>query len=267
MKTVLLTGATDGIGRLTAHRLAEAGHRVLLHGRSADKLAAVAAEVGGQTETYVADLSDLDAVERLASGVLARHTQLDVLINNAGVFKTSHPRTATGQDVRFVVNTIAPYLLTKRLLPILPTSGRIVNLSSAAQAPVDPEALQGRVTLDDMGAYAQSKLAITIWTRELARQLPDGPLLVAVNPGSLLATKMVKEGFGVPGKNADIGVNVLLDAAFGDRFAGQSGAYFDNDAARFADPHPAALHSRHAAEVLAAVEAMIPADARGEVAR
>jgi NAD(P)-dependent dehydrogenase (short-subunit alcohol dehydrogenase family) len=267
MKTILLTGATDGIGKLTAQRLVAAGHRVLLHGRSADKLAAVAGELGGATETYVADLSKLPEVETMAAEVLAKHDRLDVLINNAGVYKTSRPITAEGQDVRFVVNTIAPYLLTKRLLPSLGASARVVNLSSAAQAPVSTEALQGRARLDDMAAYAQSKLAITIWTRELAARRPSGPLMVAVNPGSLLATRMVKEGFGVSGNDVGIGATVLMDAALGDDFSAASGRYFDNDSGRFAQPHPAALDAGHSAAVMTAIEAMLPASARaGELA-
>lgn len=263
MKTLLLTGATDGIGKLTAQHLVEAGHRVLLHGRNADKLAAVASKLGGQTETYVADLSDLAAVDAMSAEIRAKHTHLDVLINNAGVLKSPNPRTAAGLDLRFVVNTVAPYLLTKRLLPLLGEAGRVVNLSSAAQAPVDVDAMQGRGQLADMGAYAQSKLAITLWTRELAKQLEDGPLLVAVNPGSFLGTKMVKEGFGQWGKDVGIGARILVEAALGEGFLGHSGQYFDNDVGHFADPHPAAMHSRHASQVMAALEAMIPADARG----
>jgi NAD(P)-dependent dehydrogenase (short-subunit alcohol dehydrogenase family) len=258
MKTLLLTGATDGIGRLTAQRLVEAGHRVLLHGRNPDKLRTVAAELGGQTASYVADLSDLGQVEAMAAQILADHPRLDVLVNNAGVLKTSRPRLADGQDVRFVVNTLAPYLLPKRLLPRLGPSGRVVNLSSAAQAPVNLQALRGRMNLDAMAAYSQSKLAITIWTRVLAAQLPSGPVVVSVNPGSLLGTKMVKEGFGMAGNDVGIGADVLVEAALGERFADRSGAYFDNDSGRFADPHPAALHTGRARELVDAIEAMIP---------
>jgi NAD(P)-dependent dehydrogenase (short-subunit alcohol dehydrogenase family) len=258
MKTLLVTGATDGIGKLTAQRLASAGHRVLLHGRNADKLATLAAQLGGKTATYTADLSSLQQVEAMAAQLLSEHDHLDVLINNAGVLKTSNPRTPESLDVRFVVNTLAPYLLTKRLLPILGQTGRVVNLSSAAQAPVNLDALQGRARLDDMGAYAQSKQALNIWTRELAAQLPSGPLLVAVNPGSFLGTKMVKEGFGMAGKDVGIGADILIEAALGGRFAGRSGQYFDNDAGRFSDPHPSALRASHARDVMAAIDGMLP---------
>ncbi len=256
-KTILITGATDGIGLLTAKTLAADGHNVLLHGRSSAKLAAAAQEVGGGPETYSADLSNLADVQAMAAEIRMAHTRLDVLINNAGVLKLPNPMTAEGYDARFVVNTFAPYVLTRALLPIIPKGGRIVNLSSAAQAPIDLDALRGRKRYDDMGAYAQSKLAITIWTRELAKELGDGPVVVAVNPGSLLASKMVKEGFGVAGKDLGIGASILRDAALDPAFSDASGKYFDNDNHAFANPHAAALDAKHSASVMAAINEAI----------
>ncbi len=256
-KTILITGSTDGIGLLTATKLAADGHKVLLHGRSASKLESAAAAVGGNVETYAADLSDLSAVRKLAENVRAKHDKLDVLINNAGVLKAPQSVLENGQDIRFVVNTLAPYLLTKLLLPIIPADGRVVNLSSAAQAPVNLKALQGNVPMADMEAYAQSKLAITIWTREWAKSLSNAPVMVAVNPGSLLASKMVKEGFGLAGNDMNIGADILIDAALGVRFANAAGAYFDNDSGAFADPHAAALDTNHAADVMNAIKDLI----------
>ena len=255
-KTILITGSTDGIGLLTAKNLVADGHKVLLHGRSTAKLDAAAAEVGGDAETYAADLSDMSAVECLAADIRARHDRLDVLINNAGVLKTPKTTLENGQDIRFVVNTLAPYRLTELLLPIMPGDGRVVNLSSAAQARVNLKALEEQASLSDMEAYAQSKLAITIWTREWAKPLPNGPVMVAVNPGSLLASKMVKQGFEVAGNDLSIGADILTDAALGDRFAEMSGAYFDNDSGAFANPHSAALDPAHAADVMAAINAL-----------
>lgn len=258
-KTILITGSTDGIGLLTAKKLVASGHTVLLHGRSADKLKAAEAKMGGGVQTYSADLSDMGAVKQLAADIRAKHDTLDVLINNAGVLKAPKPMLESGQDIRFVVNTLAPYLLTELLLPVIPSDGRVVNLSSAAQAPVDIAAMRGGVAQADMDAYAQSKLAITIWTREWAKKLPDGPVMVAVNPGSLLASKMVKEGFGVAGSDLNIGADILIDAALGDRFAAASGAYFDNDSRAFANPHGAALDASHAAAVMSALDDLIGA--------
>ncbi|MFG6594262.1 SDR family NAD(P)-dependent oxidoreductase [Sulfitobacter sp. 1A13368] len=256
-KTILITGATDGIGLLTAKKLSAQGHSVLLHGRSAEKLSAAAAEVGGNPQTYRADLSRLEEVVTLAEALRIDHSQIDVVINNAGVLKLPEPRTEAGLDARFVVNTLAPYLLVQLLLPVLPKAGRVVNLSSAAQAPVEVAALRGEVTLDDMAAYAQSKLAITIWTQEMARAHQDGPLFIAVNPGSLLASKMVKEGFGVAGNDLSIGADILARAALSDEFAGASGAYFDNDMGGFNEPHSAAKDPDHVAAVMAAIQELV----------
>ena len=201
----------------------------------------------------------MDEVKKLAVDIRAKHDRLDVLITNAGVLKTPKPVLESGQDVRFVVNTFAPYLLTELLLPIIPQDGRVVNLSSAAQASVNVAAMRGGLPLSDMDAYAQSKLAITIWTREWAKALPDGPVMVAVNPGSLLASKMVKEGFGVAGGDLNFGADILIEAALVDRFAACSGAYFDNDSRTFADPHAAALDASHATKVMDAISSVVHA--------
>jgi NAD(P)-dependent dehydrogenase (short-subunit alcohol dehydrogenase family) len=252
-KTILITGATDGIGQLTAKTLAAEGHTILIHGRSAEKLVQAAKEIVGTTEIYSADLTRMDQVHAMAADIRKAHDSLDVIINNAGVLKLRDAMTDDGFDARFMVNTFAPYVLTQALLPILADDGRIVNLSSAAQAPIDIEGLHGRKPLDDMTAYAQSKLAITIWTREMAKTLPKTQVAVAVNPGSLLASKMVKEGFGVAGNDLQIGADVLREAALGASFADASGKYFDNDSGAFANPHSAALDAGHSAEVMQAI--------------
>lgn len=252
-KAILITGATDGIGLLTAQKLATAGHTVLVHGRSAEKLSAAAETIGGEPKTYRADLSKVGEVKALADAVLADVPKLDVLINNAGVLKAHETQTDAGRDIRFDVNTIAPYLLTRSLLPIIPAEGRVVNLSSAAQAPVNVEAMRRFSPMADMDAYAQSKLAITIWTAELAKLHPDGPAMIAVNPGSLLASKMVQEGFGVAGSDLNIGADILIAAALDHAFADASGKYFDNDSGRFARPHSSAMDPKQISTVMQAL--------------
>lgn len=262
-KTILVTGSTDGIGLETARMLVFSGHHVLLHGRNPAKLAEAeqglsALPGGGRVESHRADLSRMAEVEALAKAVADRHAHLDVLINNAGIFRVSDAITQDGLDVRFAVNTIAPYLLTQRLLPLMGASGRVINLSSAAQAPVDPEALAGRIRLSDMAAYAQSKLALTMWSRSLAPSLEkDGPVVVAVNPGSMLGSKMVKEAFGVAGGDIGIGAEILCRAALADEFADASGQYFDNDSGRFAPPHADALDDRKSQEIVRGIEAIL----------
>lgn len=253
-KKILITGATDGIGLLTAEMLAKDGHTVLLHGRNVTKLHEAATRVGSDAETYRADLSSLSDVELMAAKILERHDHLDVLINNAGVLKAPETRTKDGFDIRFVVNTFAPYVLTERLLPIIPPEGRVINLSSAAQARVNLDALAGKLALEDMNAYSQSKLAITIWTRELAAEMPKGPVIVAVNPGSLLASKMVKQGFGIEGNDLSIGADILCRAATGSEFENATGQYFDNDAGQFGQPNAAASDNAHAKSVMAAMK-------------
>lgn len=263
-KTILVTGATDGIGLATAKALGERGHRVLLHGRNPDKLETAAASLKGAAgvETYRADLSHPEAVTALAAEVAERHARLDVVINNAGVFNVRETRTEDGLDVRFAVNTVAPYRLTRLLLPHLAPTGRVVNLSSAAQAPVDLAALRGEGRLSDGNAYAQSKLALTMWTNALADELAEelgenGPVIVSVNPGSLLGTKMVSEAYGTQGNDIGIGVDILVRAALSDEFADASGRYFDNDARRFAPPHPDASDPAKCKAVLRALDAII----------
>ena len=262
-KTILITGSTDGIGLATARSLVRQGHHVLLHGRNPSKLAAVALELSdlpgdGRVESFQADLSSIAGVECLARSVADGRRSLDVLINNAGVFGAPDPVTVDGLDVRFAVNTIAPYLLTRRLLPLLGAGGRVVNLSSAAQAPVNLDALRGEVGLSDNAAYAQSKLALTMWTRSLAQELGDqGPAVIAVNPGSLLATKMVKSAYGMDGADISIGVDILSRAALDEAFASASGKYFDNDSGRFAPPHADGLDDRRIAALMDAMESVL----------
>jgi NAD(P)-dependent dehydrogenase (short-subunit alcohol dehydrogenase family) len=262
-KTILITGATDGIGFETAKSLAPEGHTLLLHGRSEEKLTQISGEIStiagvGELETYQADLSKLSEVKALATRVVQRHSALDVLINNAGVFKTQRPRTDDGHDIRFIVNTVAPYLLTKQLLSIIPANGRIVNLSSAAQASVDLEAFAGKRPLPDSDAYAQSKLGITMWSFYLSASLgSDAPAIIAVNPGSFLASKMVKEAYGAAGNDLGIGADILKRAALSSEFGSASGRYYNNDRHEFAQPHPDALDETKNEVLVDAIENLI----------
>ena len=138
----------------------------------------------------------------------------------------------------------------------MPKAGRVINLSSAAQAPVDIAAMMRFQPMPDMSAYAQSKMAITIWSQELARQLPDGPDIVEINPGSLLATKMVKEGCGIDGKDLNIGADILIRAALSAEFDQAGGRYFDNDTGQFAPPHEAAENPAHVTAVMDGLRAI-----------
>lgn len=262
-KTILITGATDGIGLETVKILAGQGHTLLLHGRSAEKLVDVQKQLleiegAGIIETFQADLSELTEVEDLAKAITDNYDQLDVLINNAGVYKLPNVFSKDGYDLRFVVNTIAPYLLTQSLLPLLRSDGRVINLSSAAQSSVDFYAFAGKAPLDDQAAYAQSKLAITMWSFHLAHTYgEEGPLFIAVNPGSLLASKMVKDAYGIKGGDLSIGAEILVRAALDNEFAHASGQYFDNDLGQFTDPHFDALDFKKNEKLVNAVEEVL----------
>lgn len=264
-KKILITGSTDGLGLETSKQLIQKGHTVLLHGRSKKKLSDTFQQLkefqqsNDQIETYRADFSKLEEVANMAKQIAEKHSQIDVLINNAGVFKTSTTKTESGLDVRFVVNTIAPYLLTKQLIPIIPSStGRIVNLSSAAQAPVNFESWSDVTkNYSDFDAYAQSKLAIIMWSNHLAATQKESPMIVSLNPASLLGTKMVREGFGQAGHDMGIGVDIMVRAALSDEFADASGKYYDNDSRRFAQPGSDALNPSKNAQLVDELERIL----------
>jgi len=261
-KRILITGSTDGIGKLAAAQLAKEGHTIYLHGRNAEKLSAVVAEIKESSKNdnikgFIADFSDSAAVQLMAEKVKSEVPHLDVLINNAGVFKSAAAANKDGLDMRFVVNYFAPYLLTKELITTLEkgTNPRILNLSSAAQAPVSYAAFHGKTQLSTQESYAQSKLAITMWSFSLAKQLQNIQV-IAVNPGSLLNTNMVREGFGYHRSSADKGANILYDLAISPNYESITGEYFDNDRGAFGRAHGEA-YSAAALEKLATETEMI----------
>ncbi|MFI3250822.1 MAG: SDR family NAD(P)-dependent oxidoreductase [Eubacteriales bacterium] len=241
-KTILLTGATDGIGLELAKKLAGEGHSLLLHGRSKDKLETLKTTLLEQNksielELLQADLSDLAETKKMVDQVLKIGRNIDVLINNAGIYVTNSPKNADGYDVRFMVNAVAPYYIAKGLLPLLGEKSRVVNVSSAAQSPVNFDKFleKGNFTNDE--AYAQSKLALILWTMEIAESVKS-VMTVSVNPKSFLGSKMVKEAYGREGYDLSYGVNILYKASFSEEFAKASGKYYDNDNQCFANPHP-----------------------------
>lgn len=264
-KHILITGSTDGIGKLTAINLAKQGHTLYLHGRNPDKLAKVIDEVKEQSGSeqvagFVADLSTIQGAKQLAEQA-SELSQLDVLINNAGVFKTGETNNAEGQDLRFVVNYFAPYLLTQALLPLLAksTDGRVINLSSAAQAPVSIAALNGQTSLAEGESYAQSKLALTMWSFYLAQQ-QSKVAVIAVNPGSLLNTNMVRDAFGKHWASADKGADILCQLAVGAEHKSKSGQYFDNDQGDWGKAHPSAYNAAGVTQLIQATESLLAAN-------
>ncbi|MCK0158228.1 SDR family NAD(P)-dependent oxidoreductase [Cellulophaga sp. F20128] len=246
-KTIIVTGSTDGIGKLTALRLAEKGHTIYVHGRNEAKVHAVVSEIKTTTNNQnihnlVADFSDLEAVSKLAAQIKNDIPKIDILINNAGIFKTKEVQNKNGLDIRIVVNYLAPYVLTNAILPNIKQSEapRIINLSSAAQAPVSEAVLIGKEQDSANSTYAQSKLALTMWSFHLAKQEPN-ITVIAVNPGSLLNTKMAIEAYGQHWSPAEKGVDILVDLAVSENYKNDSGKYFDNDKGA-AKGHFAAAH-------------------------
>lgn len=198
-QTVLVTGASSGIGKATALGLAALGAHVAITGRDVTRTAAAAADIeaaaGGTVDTFVADLSRQSEVRRLAAEVLASLPSLDVLVNNVGGYWATRHLTADGLEHTFALNHLAPYLLTNLLLNRVRESGpsRIVMVSSAAQSGghIDFDDLQGERDYSGARAYSQSKLADLLFTRELATRLSGTTVTAnAVHPG------LVSTGFG-----------------------------------------------------------------------
>ena len=234
-KSILITGSTDGIGKLTAINLAKLGNTIYLHGRSEEKLKTVISEIkevsgNKNIDGFVADFSDLNDVFKMAEQIKNEVPKIDVLINNAGIFKTSSLLIKNGLDIRMVVNYLAPYLLTNKILPNIKNADapRIINLSSAAQSPVSEMVLIGKEQQSQNATYAQSKLALTMWSFYLAKEEPE-ITVIAVNPGSLLNTKMAIEAYGQHWSSADKGGNILTQLAIDNVYNNESGKYFEND--------------------------------------
>jgi NAD(P)-dependent dehydrogenase (short-subunit alcohol dehydrogenase family) len=202
-KTVLVTGSTDGVGRLVARQLADRGARVLIHGRDrtrSEQLKEIRAADRGSAAFLPADFSSLAEVRRLADTVHQECDRLDILINNAGIGSGgSAGKRETSQDgheLRFAVNYLAGFLLTRVLLPLvmLGKPARIVNVSSLDQHPIDFDDVLLTRGYSGSRAYAQSKLAQIMFTFDLARELdPETVTANCLHPATYMATTMVRQ--------------------------------------------------------------------------
>src|SRR4028118_910557 len=175
---ILVTGATDGLGKRVAQELAAKGATVLLHGRSSGRLEATLEELRKETGSeklgsYLANLSSLGEVRGLAEQVFSEQDRLDVLINNAGVIVRKCEESEDGHELTFAVNYLSHFLLTGLLLPLLRDSSpsRIVNVASAGQSPIDFDDPMLERGYEAMRAYTRSKLAQVLFTFELAGRL------------------------------------------------------------------------------------------------
>jgi NAD(P)-dependent dehydrogenase (short-subunit alcohol dehydrogenase family) len=240
----LVTGATDGLGRALAERLAGLGMTVHLHGRSAEKLAAAAHEIVAATgservHTHRADLASLAEVRALADEIAALDA-LHLLVNNAGIgsgYPDSRERqeSADGLELRFAVNYLAGFVLTERLLPLLRRSApaRIVMVASRGQAALDfDDPMLERSFYEGRRAYAQSKLAQITYAVELTERLgpEDGVTINALHPSTYMPTKIVLEQHGESIDSLEEGVETTLRLAVDPELDSISGRYFDRQA-------------------------------------
>jgi NAD(P)-dependent dehydrogenase (short-subunit alcohol dehydrogenase family) len=238
---ILVTGSTDGIGKLTALCLAEMGAAVVVHGRQPEKVLATTEEIrrasGNPAVAHVtADLASLAEVRRMAADISRRYDRLDVLINNAGVLpvageKHERPLSEDGHELCLAVNYLAPFLLTHLLRPLLRAApaARILNVSSVAQETVDCDDLDmEKGAYAPMQAYGRSKLALAMFTMELSDRIANDPMTVnCLHPGTLLDTKMVRQAFSRPRGSAESGAEVEVYLATSPEVEGVSGIYFD----------------------------------------
>jgi NAD(P)-dependent dehydrogenase (short-subunit alcohol dehydrogenase family) len=219
-QVVLVTGATDGMGRVLAAELVQAGATVLVHGRDPRRIADTVAELGAaRVRSYQADLADLAQVRTLAEQVTEREPRLDVLVNNAGI-GTSVPgggarqESTDGYELRFAVNYLAGFALTRQLLPLLTASApsRIVNVSSAGQQPIDFSDVMLTSGYDGIRAYCQSKLAQILFTIDLAGQLDGADVLVnALHPATYMPTKIVASPFSTIAEGVAATMHLIAD--------------------------------------------------------
>jgi NAD(P)-dependent dehydrogenase (short-subunit alcohol dehydrogenase family) len=250
-QTILVTGATDGLGRALAVELARGGATVLVHGRDQNRGRQVVEEIaeasGNERVHWLrADLASLDEVRGLADQIVAEYNALHALVNNAGIGTTlpgdgRRVESRDGYELRFAVNYLAGYLLTHRLRALIEQSApaRVVNVSSAGQAPIDFDDVMLERRYDGVQAYCQSKLAQVMFTFDLADELAgSGVTATCLHPGTYMPTKMVRAAGVTPVTALEEGVRATLRLITAPELDGVSGVYFNG--LREAQPHPQA---------------------------
>ena len=237
VQTILITGATDGVGKLTAIDLATRYKtaNILIHGRNINKINKVIDEIKSESnnqniEGYVADFSSLDDVRHLAKEILSKHDSINILINNVGAGFAAPRYGKDGTETRFTVNYLAPFLLTNLLSPAIKKAlpSRIVNVSSAGQSPIHFDDVMLEKNFDGVTAYSQSKLALIMFTIDLAEQLKDENITVnALHPGTYLDTNMVHDAGIKPLGTAQSGADAEIYLATSDELKNVTGKYFN----------------------------------------
>jgi NAD(P)-dependent dehydrogenase (short-subunit alcohol dehydrogenase family) len=259
-QTILITGATDGHGQGVALALARRGANILVHGRDegrvAETVAAVRAAGAAGARGYRADFEALEEVRTMAAQLLATEPRLDVLVNNAGIGTTvpgggRRMVSRDGHELRFQVNYLAPYLLTRLLLERIRASvpARIVNVSSAGQQPIDFQDVMLEHGYSGVRAYCQSKLAQILFTVDLAGELDGSGVTVnALHPATYMPTKIVPGPLSSLEEGVEATVRLVVDPAL----ARTSGRYFDGQRERRADAQAYDAQARAALRTLSA---------------
>jgi NAD(P)-dependent dehydrogenase (short-subunit alcohol dehydrogenase family) len=236
-KTVLVTGSTDGVGRLVATRLGAAGARVIVHGRSRERGEEVVAAIkteGAKAVFLGADLASLAQVRGLADAIRLETDRLHLLVNNAGIGSggpgAQRQVSPDGHELRFAVNYLSSFLLTYLLLPLLTASApaRIVNVASAGQHPIDFGDVMLTHGYEGRRAYAQSKLAQIMFTFYLAQELDGtGVTVNCLHPATYMNTTMVRQAGVTPWSSVEVGAEAILNLAASPALEGRSGLYYD----------------------------------------
>ena len=201
-QTVIITGATSGIGEVAAIRLAEKGARIVFTARDKKRTDDTMAKLRranprADHTVHMADLSTLAEMKRIGAE-LARERQIDVLINNAGALFNRRQETADGLEMTFALNHMAYFVITNLVLPHLKPGARIVTVASNAHrgAKLDFDDLQSRRGYAGFAVYSRSKLANILFNRELARRTPPGVTANALHPG-FVATRFGDQSGGL----------------------------------------------------------------------
>ncbi len=233
-RVILITGSTDGIGKQTAKELAKTGATILLHGRNASKGQQTVSEISQATgnaniDFFKADLASLQEVRKMAADVKKKYPQINVLINNAGVFENNFRKSKDGFEMTFAVNYLAHFLLTCLLLDRLCANApsRIINVASMAHSnSLDFDNLQGEKGYSGYTAYSYSKLENILFTFKLAEMVNKSKVTVnCLHPG-VINTKLLRAGWGMGGASVEQGARTSVYLATAPEIDGITGKYF-----------------------------------------
>jgi NAD(P)-dependent dehydrogenase (short-subunit alcohol dehydrogenase family) len=245
-KIAVLTGATDGMGRVVAPMLGKAGFHVIAQGRNKDRGQAVVDEIsstGGSAEFMACDLSSLADIRRFASELNGSFPRIDLLINNAGIGTGPHQKlrevTVDGLETRFAINYLSIYALTRLVLDkvVAAAPSRIVNVASDGQMAINFDDLQLERNYSGEESYCRAKVAEVMFTWDLAGELMDkGVTANTMHPGSFMDTTMVRHLNRPPVESLEAGSNYLFELATHSKYDGVTGKYFNRGHDNFAHP-------------------------------